>query len=68
MIFRNGEHYYDPTAGEAIRNVTLEQAGVMGKNGEIREIQEGGGRLQAGAEKVAEEAGRHAGPGDEGGD
>ena len=40
MIFRNGEHYYDPTAGEAIRNVTLEQAGVMGKNGEIREIRE----------------------------
>ena len=40
MIFRNHEHYADPTAGEAIRNVMLEQAGIRGKNGEYREIEE----------------------------
>ena len=38
MIFRNHEHYADPTAGEAIRNVMLEQAGIRGKNGEFRKI------------------------------
>jgi len=40
MIFRNHEHYADPTAGEAIRNVMLEQAGIRGKNGEYRKIME----------------------------
>ena len=40
MIFRNHEYYADPTAGEAIRNVMLEQAGIRGKNGEYREIEE----------------------------
>ena len=40
MIFRNHEHYADPTAGEAIRNVMLEQTGIRGKNGEYREIEE----------------------------
>lgn len=38
MIFRNHEHYADPTAGEAIRNVMLEQAGIRGKNDEFRKI------------------------------
>jgi len=40
MIFRNGEHYYDPTAGEAIRNVMHEQAGLVGENGEVKELRE----------------------------
>ena len=40
MIFRNHEYYADPTAGEAIRNVMLEQAGIRGKNGEYRKIME----------------------------
>lgn len=40
MIFRNHEYYADPTAGEAIRNVMLEQAGIRGKNGEFRKIME----------------------------
>ena len=40
MIYRNAEYYPDPTAGEAIRNVMLEQAGIRGKNGEYRKIME----------------------------
>ena len=40
MIFRNGEHYYDPTAGEAIQNVMLEEAGLLEESGEIRSLRE----------------------------
>ena len=40
MIFRNHEHYSDPTAGEAIRRVMLEQAGMIGRSGELRMIRE----------------------------
>ena len=40
MIYRNAEYYPDPTAGKAIRNVMLEQAGIRGKNGEYRKIME----------------------------
>ena len=28
MIFRNSEHYYDPTAGKAISNVMRENGGL----------------------------------------
>ena len=40
MIFRNGEHYFDPTAGEAIRNVMLEEAGLTGRSWEYLMIRE----------------------------
>ena len=32
MIFRNSEHYYDPTAGAAIANVMREQRGLSARN------------------------------------
>ena len=32
MIFRNSEHYYDPTAGKAISNVMRENGGLSARN------------------------------------
>ena len=37
MIFRNSEHYYDPTAGKAIQNVMRESTEWRVKSGEWRE-------------------------------
>ena len=34
MIFRNSEHYYDPTAGKAISNVMRENTEPMQENWE----------------------------------